>query len=276
MHSFMMTPADSLDDVKQQLDKVDPRLRELSDVQNRLLAAALVAMPRVSLSSKPRLFSGQVDIYQFGLDRFGVELLECALNKGPVADSMTIDFKTVLSTCVSPGHTITTKMVWSFTDTVQDAIHYSNGILLVANPPDDAWVWDISPHVTPLSNEYNKPEYAFPPGTRFKILSVEQGTVPEGDIVVINLQPLTPTPAWRQEGQYTTSRNPESTNRPLGLMSLQEFEARAAIYSPLFEEQALANFKGGNKSLSQLDTIIPHKTGGRRCRCVDAIKASVA
>ena len=27
MHSFMMTPADSLDDVKQQLDKVEPRLR---------------------------------------------------------------------------------------------------------------------------------------------------------------------------------------------------------------------------------------------------------
>ena len=228
------------------------------------------------LSSKPRLFSGQVDIYQFGLDRFGVELLECPLNKGPVADSMTTDFKTVLSTYVSQGRTITTKMVWSFTDTVQDAIHYSNGILLVANPPDDAWVWDIPAHVTPLSDNYNKPEYTFPPGTRFRILSVEQARVPKGDIVVINLQPLAPGPVRQQERQHTTSRDLEWTNRPLGPLSLREFEAEAAVYSPFLEKQALANFKGGKKSLSQLGTLIPHKTGGRRCRCVDAIKASAA
>src|SRR5258708_28722060 len=101
MYSFMMEPADSLDGVKRQLEKVVSRLRQLSDVQNRLLAAAIAAMPRTSLFSKPRLFSGQVDIYQFGLDRFGVGLLECPLNKSPVAESMTIDLKTVLSTYVS-------------------------------------------------------------------------------------------------------------------------------------------------------------------------------
>src|SRR5260370_12199373 len=55
---------------------------------------------------------------------------------------MTIDFETVITTYASPGNTITTKMVWSFTDTIQDAIHYSHGIILVANPPPNALIWE--------------------------------------------------------------------------------------------------------------------------------------
>ncbi len=53
-------------------------------------------------------------------------------------------------------------------------------------------------------------------------------------------------------------------------MSLQEFEAQAALYSPTLEKKA----KDAKAALSGAEeAAIPHKTGGRWCRCVDAIKA---
>ena len=88
MNSFLMKPAASLDDVKKQLEVVSKELQNFSVVENRLLSAAISALPRTSVSSKGRLYSGQVDIYQFGLDRFGTEFLECPLNKGPVSESI--------------------------------------------------------------------------------------------------------------------------------------------------------------------------------------------
>jgi len=273
MNSFMMVPADSLANVRAQLDAISEELQKFSTIQNRVLATAIYSMPRTSIFSKQRLFSGQVDIYQFGLDRFGTGFLECPLNTGPVSDSMTIDFETVLSTYVSPGNTITTKMVWSFTDTVQDAIHYSNGILLVANPPDDnAWIWEQATYVTPLSNDPEKIEYIFPPRSRFLVLSVDRVTVEEKNLVVINLQPL-PRERFRaqHQGREDKALNAvKSANLPQGPMSLQEFEAQAALYSPILEKKA----KDAKAALSGAEeAAIPHKTGGRWCRCVDAIKA---
>ena len=264
MRSFLMVPAKSLDDVKRQLEAVQQKLHEFSNVQNRLISAAVSALPRTSVFSKSRLFSGQVDIYQFGLDRFGTGFLECPLNSGPVTDSMTIDFEKVLSTYVSRGKIITTKMVWAFTDTVQDAIHYSNGILLVMNPTLGK-VWEEATYITPLSHDYNKTEYIFPPRSRFEVLSVERTTVGGKELVIINLEP---TWVRTQEDEA-----PKSANVPVGPLSLQEFEALAASYSPTLEEQAISNFKGGKTGA---EGVIPHKTGGRWCRCVDAIKGSTA
>jgi len=58
-----------------------------------------------------------------------------------------------------------------------------------------------------------------------------------------------------------------------GPMSLQEFEAQAALYSPTFEEKVKSKIKDGKVTAAErldLERIIPHKLGGRWCRCVDA------
>jgi len=273
MNSFMMEPADSLADVRAQLEVNSQELQDFSIVENRLLATAIYSMPCTSIFSNERLFSGQVDIYQLGLDRFGTEFLECPLNTGPVSDSMTIDFETVITTYASPGNTITTKMVWSFTDSVRDAIHYANGILLVATPPyDNSWIWEQATYVTPLSDDPDKIEYIFPPRSQFLVLSVDTVTVEEKSLTVINLQPL-PQEDFRaqHQGREDKALNAvKSANLPQGPMSLQEFEAQAALYSPTLEEKA----KDAKAALSGArGSAIPHKTGGRWCRCVDAIKA---
>ncbi len=173
MHSFMMRPADSLNEVKQQLNDVVRGLHRLSDVENRLLSMAIPSLPRVSATQRPTLYSGQVDIHQLGLEHFGIEFLECYLNRGPVGTELVMNIDDVLGNIVATGRPITTKMAWSFTDNLGDAMHYSNGILLIALAYENYEVnyaaWDRLADITPLSDDPNKTEYLFIPGTRFDV-----------------------------------------------------------------------------------------------------------
>ncbi|KAI1307752.1 hypothetical protein F5Y03DRAFT_383663 [Xylaria venustula] len=189
MRSFMMKPAKSLEDVKAQLNQVISDLHELSTVENTVLSAALQSLPRTSIFQYQNLFSGQVDICQLELDHFGVEFLECPLNDSPVCKEFRIPLADVLKTYVSVGKTITTKMAWSFTHNIEDALHYENGILLVATYPEGSRVWDSGAYVTPLSDDPKKIEYVFAPRTVFKVLSVQTHTLKERQLVVITLQP---------------------------------------------------------------------------------------
>ncbi|KAF3921811.1 hypothetical protein AA313_de0204348 [Arthrobotrys entomopaga] len=189
MSSFLMKPASSLKDVQNQLAKVVDRLYRFSEVENRLLAAAAQSLPRTSIFQHRELFSGQIDISQLGSDVFGIELLESPLNNGPVGVPLTDSFKTAISSYASVGETITTKMVWSFTDSVEDAMHYSNGILLTVYAPPIA-VWETANYITPLSDDPAKTEYIFLPGSKFRVLSIDQIRQSDKDIVGISLMPV--------------------------------------------------------------------------------------
>ena len=194
MRSFLMKPAKSLQDVEAQLQKVAPILHQFSDVQNRVLSAACQALPRTSTFAKPRLFSGQIDISQMTLDQFGVEFEECPRNKGPVGEPLTVKFSNVLETYVSKGKTITTKMVWAFTDSFEMAMEYSNGILLIADAPQNGpAVWETTAYVTPLSTDPEKYEYTFMPGSQFEVTSVDRTSFKSSDggtIIAIYLKPI--------------------------------------------------------------------------------------
>lgn len=210
MRSFMMTPAASLLDVRMQLARVATPLRIWSDVQNRLLTAAITAMPRTTRFSRLRLFSGQVDIKQFTTSRFGPGFLQCPINRGPIAETMKWDFENTLRTFVSAGSLITTKMVWSFTDTYQGAKHYSNGIILVIyNPPfvnpsrQASLVWDTASDVTPVSSEPKKTEWTFPPRSQFR---VHNWFRQQGGDVIINLAAV---PVFDQTTQFNAADREE-------------------------------------------------------------------
>lgn len=188
MRSFLMQPASSESDVRQQLGNVALMLQEFVAVESRLLAAAFQSMPRTAVTAKPQLFSGQMDIYQLGVEHFGIEFLQCPLNAGPVGTPLTIPFDQVIQTYAAPGQVITTKMVWSFGDSMAEAMTYQNGIVLVVNPPDGAWVWDAVSYITALSDDPGKIEYTFSPGTQFLVQSVEQESVNGKPVTVITMQ----------------------------------------------------------------------------------------
>lgn len=188
MHSFMMTPASSLADVQAQLNGVWPSLYRLSQTENRVLAAAFASMPRTSVVAKPQLYSGQMDIYQLGMAHFGIEFLQCPLNAGPAGVPLEIPFADAIATYIVPGATITTKMVWSFGDSMDEAMQYQNGIVLVANPAPGSSVWEAASYITPLSDDPTKIEYTFAPGTGFLVQSVEPQQVNGKQVWVITLQ----------------------------------------------------------------------------------------
>ncbi|KAI8966498.1 hypothetical protein F5Y11DRAFT_309491 [Daldinia sp. FL1419] len=248
MNSFMMKPASTLEDVETQLSNVSDELHEFSNVQNRLLSAAILALPRTSILSRPRLFSGQVDIYQLGLDHFGIEFLECPLNNGPAGTELIFAFADAMSNYISTGKIITTKMVWSFTDNLKDAMHYSNGIILMANCPGDTLVWESAAYVTDISDDPKKTEYVFAPETRFEVKSVNQAKVDDRSIVVIELEPKA------AEKQSITDHN-----------IIQE--ARGLTNLPRMGEvaQEVQEWKTAEGHPPHTE----HQFGGRRCACLD-------
>ncbi|KAK3984339.1 hypothetical protein QBC44DRAFT_388556 [Cladorrhinum sp. PSN332] len=168
MHSFMMRPSTSLEDVRGQLSRVVWTLHRLSDTENRVLSAALDLLPRAPVSYCPQLFSGQSSTSEVALDRFGVYFRECPLNGGPSGTTLAFPFDEALRTFLAPGRTITSKCIIGFTDVKVEAMQHSNGILLVLNPKKGSAVWD-APYITPLSADPNRNEYAFKPGTRFRV-----------------------------------------------------------------------------------------------------------
>jgi hypothetical protein len=282
MNSFLMKPTSSEKDLRSQFDLIAPQLHEFSDIENRLLSAAVQALPRTSLSAKRHLFSGQMSIHHLGLDHFGIEFLECPLNKGPVTHPLQINFDSVMSSYVSADKIITTKMVWSFADNTDDAMHYQSGVLLVANWPDDpSWVWETTAYVTPLSDDPEKTEYVFPPGSRFRVLSAERATVQGKKVMIINLQPL-PSSSTTQPG--STSLRDELT---VASLTVDDIVQKATAYSPILEQQVQLFHEKDvkEKGISMHDAIplhkthpnathfkLAHKTSGRRCACIDALE----
>ncbi|KAL7905926.1 Phospholipase/Carboxylesterase domain-containing protein [Trichoderma velutinum] len=190
MRAFFMQPAHSFGNLTAQLEEVIDQVYNFSEIENRLLVAAMQSMPRTSIASKPRLFSGQVDMEQLGTGRFGIEFEECPLNKGPVGIELTHSLTNALASYMSVGNAITTKMVWSFTDSMEEAMRYSNGIVLVLNPPSNALLWDSVSFVTPLSDDPAKMEYTAAPGTKFEIQSIQYTAVSGKPVTVIGLEPV--------------------------------------------------------------------------------------
>lgn len=190
MRTFLMQPAHSLDHLEAQLYEVVDEVYSFSEIENRLLAAAAQSMPRTSLASKSQLFSGQVDIQQLGTKYFGIEFYECPLNSGPVGVKLAHPLTDALATYLSVGKIITTKMTWSFTDNINDAMQYSNGIVLVLDSPSDAWLWDDMSFITPLSADPGKIEYIASPGAQFEIQSLHDTNVSGKAVTVIGLRPV--------------------------------------------------------------------------------------
>lgn len=188
MRSFMMVPASSQQDVLQQLQANYVDLQNFSTVENRLLAAAFQSMPRTGTKAMPQLFSGQVDIYQLGTEHFGIEFLECPLNIGSTSVPLQIPLTDALASYIRLGDSITTKMAWSFGSSMEEAMKYQNGIILVVNPPTGAVVWDSASYITPLSDDATKIEYTFAPGTTFLVQSVQTQTIDGKPAVLITLQ----------------------------------------------------------------------------------------
>lgn len=272
MHSFMMAPAASLQAVETQLAAVAPGLHRFSTAENRLLSAALQSLPRISAPSRPRLYSGQMDIAQLGADRFGVQFLECPRNAGPVGAPLVDPFAGAVASYLAVGRAVTTKMAWSFTGCVGDAMRYSNGLLLVAECPEDSVVWETAACVTPLSDDPDKVEYTFMPGSRFEVQAVEEVAVPlanngkaaERSVTMITLRPKGQTPrnGWRPAGIQLHNGTREGCQE-----SHKEGEAVQLVESCI-SSPGVPKIQKHQRQPARRNFKLGHRIQGRRCTCV--------
>jgi hypothetical protein len=188
MNSFMMIPAESLSDVSSQLDKVAGSLQVYLDALARLIIAGKYALPRVSQLSQPFLYSGQVAISNLGESAFPIYFQEYPGNAGPVGKVMAMDLDVALDTFMAPSNVVILKTFISFTNSLNDAMHYQNGIVLKLSPPAQLRTWgDGITYITPLSDEANKIEYTFSPGANIQIDSFEKKTVNQKQVTIIDM-----------------------------------------------------------------------------------------
>ena len=188
MNSFMMVPASSLEDVQNQLDAMAPALSVNNVSESNTIIAALQSMPRTSCISMPKLYSGQVAISNLGSEYFASYFLELPANSNPSLPPLQMDLDQAIETFMAVGEVITLKSFMSFTDSFEDAQHYSNGIVITVTPPDGAITWKQSTYITPLSDGPDKTEYLFQPNTKFSILDVQKVIVSGKSIIEFFLQ----------------------------------------------------------------------------------------
>ncbi len=188
MMSLMMQPADSLGNVQEQLKAQALQLINYNHAETCILQQALMNLPRVSVVDKPILYHGGPDISNMSKDQIPAQFQQLPGNAGPINQPLGLPFDQALTTLLSPGHVITTKGFWAFTDSMQDAMHYSNGIVVEVFPPDDAEYWPSTAYITPLSDGPEKTEYLFAPGASFECLSQKWKYEGDKKILILAVQ----------------------------------------------------------------------------------------
>jgi hypothetical protein len=194
MNSMMMIPALSEADVALQYEKVNQQLQTYLDALKRVTAAALDAMPRTSYLSKPKLYSGQVDVSNLSIETFPVYFTQYPGNAGPPPMNMAMPLPQALTTFMQPGQLVNLKSFMSFTDSLEEAIKYSNGIVVEMSPQKDPptnWNWLQCAYITALSNEVDKTEYLFMPGSQFIMGQSSQQTYDGKNYTVIQMSEWT-------------------------------------------------------------------------------------
>lgn len=187
MNSMMMTPANTEQEVAAQYPNVAEPLYRMLDALKRVTTSALISMPRTSVVSKPLLYSGQVDVSNLGEDALPVYFREYPGNAGPAGSPMGMPLAQALSSFMAPGQIVTLKSFMSFTDTLDDAVHYSNGILVEMSPAARNVTWRQCAYVTPFSNEADKTEYLFCPDSQFVMGTSSQQIINGKSVTVIGM-----------------------------------------------------------------------------------------
>ncbi|GLO61970.1 hypothetical protein MACH09_24780 [Vibrio sp. MACH09] len=177
MNMFMMKPATSEQDVRQQLGTVADQVQQYALAETTLQINALIRLPKVSSSEYPQLYRGGMAISGNTLDNFAPSLVEFAGNAGPTSEPLIYPFKDALGNMLQPGSIITLKTPWSFSNDLEGAKVWQRGVLVTCKPPEGYDVWPGGADITAFSLNPDTFEVNFPPNTRLEIESYEWITI---------------------------------------------------------------------------------------------------
>ncbi len=178
MHAFLMQPANSEEDVYNQLLTTYQQVSPLAAAEMEIHEQAILSLEPVSAIDYPQLYRGAMPMTGgYNTSDFSPSMFEYPGNWGPEADPLIQTLDDALNGILEPGRIITTKGPWSFSNDLEGAKVWQNGILITCNPPKGANFWPGSANITPFSLNPNTFEINMPPPTRYRIDSYEWITI---------------------------------------------------------------------------------------------------
>lgn len=178
MNQFLMRPATSEQDIYDQLLTVYERIKPLAIAEMKVYENAVLALepPRVDLY--PQLYRGAMSMSGgYNTGDFSPSMFEFPGNAGPTDEPLYQLFDDALNGILSVGSVITTKGPWSFSNDMDGAKKWQNGILITLNPPPGATVWPGCADITQFSINPQTFEIDMPPPTRYRIDDYEWITI---------------------------------------------------------------------------------------------------
>lgn len=173
MNMFMMKPAASKEDVRQQLAPIASQVQQYALAETTLQINALLNLPKVSTKDYPLLYRGGMAISGNTLMNFAPSLVEFPGNAGPTTEPLLYPLDDALNSMLEPGSIITIKTPWSFSNDLEGAKVWQRGLLFTCKPPQSCEEWPAGADITDFSLNPETFEVNFPPNTRFQVESYE-------------------------------------------------------------------------------------------------------
>lgn len=170
MNQFAMKPATSEADVYNQLLGVYETIKPLAMAEMNVQILGLLGLAQPTTSEYPQLYRGAMPMSGgYDTSNFSPSLFEFAGNNGPRSDPLMQDLSTALDGVLAEGNIITTKGPWSFSNDLEGAKVWQNGILITCNPPEGSSVWPGCADITNFSLNPDTFEINVAPVTRYRI-----------------------------------------------------------------------------------------------------------
>jgi len=178
MNQFGMTPASSQEEIYNQLLEVQDRIKPLAIAEMNVQIQSLLSLPNPKVADYPQLYRGAMPMSGgYDTSDFSPSMFEYSGNKGPVSEPLIQLFDEALKGILKPGSVITTKGPWSFSNDLEGAKVWQNGILITCLPPKGAEVWPGCADITAFSLNPGTFEINVAPVTRYRIESYEWITI---------------------------------------------------------------------------------------------------
>ncbi|MGB0257894.1 MAG: hypothetical protein ACPGES_04490 [Coraliomargarita sp.] len=178
MNQFLMTPATSEQEIYDQLLTVYERIKPLAIAEMNVYSNAVVALEPPTVAEYPQLYRGAMSMSGgYNTGDFAPSMFEFPGNAGPTDEPLYQAFEEALQGILSVGSVITTKGPWSFSNDMDGAKQWQNGILITLNPPEGATVWPGCADITKFSINPQTFEIDMPPPTRYRIDDYEWITI---------------------------------------------------------------------------------------------------
>lgn len=177
MNQFTLKPVSTEAELYQALLGVYETVKPLAISEMNLQIMSLLTLPKPTVAAYPQLYRGAMPMSGgYDTSDFAPSLFEFPGNANttvPLKQSLA----DALNGILSDGNVITTKGPWSFSNDLDGAKVWQNGILITCNPPEGATVWPGCADITPFSLNPDTFEINVPPVTRYRIDSYEWITI---------------------------------------------------------------------------------------------------